>query len=108
MIKANTPGKSDGEQAFWIDGQKIGHWKPGSPVGTWSKDKFVTSGPLNKDPKPFEGFDFRLVDSVKLNQIALQWYISERVAEGGKTIKNIVYFDDVVVAKEYIGPIVQE
>jgi hypothetical protein len=108
MIKANTPGKLDGEQAFWIDGQKIGHWKPGSPVGTWAKDKFVTSGPSNKDPKPFEGFDFRLVDSVKLNQFSLQWYISERVAEGGEAVKNSVYFDDVVVATEYIGPRVEE
>lgn len=26
MVKANTPGFKDGEQAFWIDGQKIGHW----------------------------------------------------------------------------------
>lgn len=27
MVKANTPGKSDGEQAFWIDGELGGHFK---------------------------------------------------------------------------------
>ncbi len=27
MVKANTPGKKDGEQAFWVDGEKMGHWK---------------------------------------------------------------------------------
>ncbi len=104
MMKANTPGKSDGELAFWIDGEKIGHWRHGEPVGTWSRDKFVTSGPFYKNPKPFEGFDFRAVDSVKLNQIALQWYVSEKVAKKSQVDKNIVYFDDVVVATKYIGP----
>ncbi len=27
MIKVNAPGKSDGEQAFWVDGVKQGEWK---------------------------------------------------------------------------------
>lgn len=26
MLKHNTPGKTDGEQAFWINGELIGHW----------------------------------------------------------------------------------
>jgi hypothetical protein len=26
MIKTNTPGQMNGEQAFWVDGEKIGHW----------------------------------------------------------------------------------
>ncbi len=27
MLKHNTPGQPDGEQAFWIDGKLQGHWK---------------------------------------------------------------------------------
>jgi hypothetical protein len=27
MLQHNTPGKSDGEQAFWINGQLRGHWR---------------------------------------------------------------------------------
>ena len=27
MVKANTPGKKDGEQAYWIDGKKMAHFK---------------------------------------------------------------------------------
>ena len=27
MLQHNTPGRSDGEQAFWIDGVLQGHWK---------------------------------------------------------------------------------
>ncbi len=104
MLKVNTVGKSDGEQAFWIDGEKIGHWKPGSPVGTWSRDKFQTSGRWNTNPIPFDGFDFRSDASVFINEVLLQWYVSNRVNRDAKTDRNIVYFDDVVIATEYIGP----
>jgi len=27
MVKHNTPGQRDGEQAYWIDGALMGHWK---------------------------------------------------------------------------------
>ena len=104
MMKANTAGKSDGELAFWIDGRKIGHWSSGSPVGTWSRDTFVTSGRWNTDPKPFEGFDFRSDSAVTINAVALQWYVSDRVNRSAKTDRNIIYFDDVVLATEYVGP----
>ena len=105
MVKMNAIGKHDGEQAFWIDGKKVGHWGPGFPLGSWMRDGFVTSGFWNKDPKPFEGFDWRTDERLKVNRLWLQWYVSDRVTEGGKTDSNTVYFDDVVVAKKYIGPI---
>lgn len=103
-MKANTPGKSDGEMAFWINGKKIGEWKPGTPTGTWRGAQFVTDGEENIDPKPFEGFEFRSDGSVKISEISLQWYVSQEVANRGDADKNIVYFDDVVIATEYIGP----
>ena len=105
MVKLNTPGKHDGEQAFWIDGKKVGHWGPGFPVGTWIRDKFVTSGPFNKNPSRFEGFNWRTDERLKINRSTLQWYVSDRSAKNGKSDKNIVYFDNYVIATKYIGPV---
>jgi len=104
MMKTNTIGKSDGEQAFWIDGKKMGHWKPGEPIGSWFRATFHTSGPFNIDPKPFEGYDWRSDPELKLNHIILQWYISKEHGQKAKVDENIVYFDDIVLATEYIGP----
>lgn len=103
-MKANTPGKKDGMKAFWINGKKIGEWKQGSPEGTWRGARFVTSGPENLNPEPFEGFEFRSDDSVKISEINLQWYVSKEYADSGDANENIVYFDDVVIATSYIGP----
>lgn len=104
MLKANTPGQSDGEQAFWIDGELIGWWKPGSPMGNYRGAHFVTPAPPGTEPIPFEVFDFRSDPAVKINQVLLQWYVTERYARAGTSDRNIVYFDDVVIATEYIGP----
>jgi hypothetical protein len=72
MVKANTDGKSDGEQAFWIDGKLIGH---------------------------FKDIRWRTTDKLKVNCFWLLLYVhdSKRV--------NKVYFDDVVISTEYIGPL---
>lgn len=103
MVKANTPGKYDGEQAFWIDGVKIGHWKTGEPTGTWRGDKFVIGA---DNAKPFEGYNFRTSEKVKINQVKLQWYISEEhmLKKKATQDENSVYFDNIVIATEYIGP----
>jgi hypothetical protein len=63
MVKMNTLGKHDGEQAFWIDGKK---------------------------------------------ESTLQWYVSDRAAKEGKSDKNIVYFDNYVIATKYIGPVAEK
>ena len=105
MVKTNTIGEHDGEMAFWIDGKKVGHWGPGFPVGTWIRDRFVTSGFWNKAPKPFQGFSWRTDERLKVNRLWLQWYVSDRVAAAARTDTNIVYFDDLVVARKYIGPL---
>ena len=106
MLKLNQIGQSDGEQAFWIDGKLVGHWKPGSPEGTWIREKFATYGPFNKDPKPFTGFNWRTDASLKLNRISLQWYLSKDQSWPKMTAtENTVYFDNLVVATSYIGPL---
>lgn len=74
MIKHNTPGERDGEQAFWIDGELRGHWT---------------------------GFLWRTAPGLMANSVTVESYVTDRWT---KNRVNTVYFDNVVVAKEYIGP----
>ena len=83
MMKCNSePGKNDGEQAFWIDGDLAGR---------------------------FGGFRWRSTNDLKLNTIWLLYYVTHdtmrqnRAADPPKI--SWVWFDDVVVATKYIGPI---
>jgi len=74
MLKHNTPGQPDGEQAFWIDGRLLGHWR---------------------------GINWRKTESLKANALTLESYVTDRWT---KNLTNIVYFDNLVIAREYIGP----
>ena len=84
MLKANSgPDKSDGEQAFWIDGELYGH---------------------------FKGFRWRTTDKLKINSFWLLFYNTDQPAQhnkdpnpGSRVMQ--VWFDDIVVATEYVGPI---
>ncbi len=105
MVKANTPGENDGELALWLDGQQASHWKTGSANGTWFRDGFRTSGPSNTNPKPFEGFDFRSTDKLKINTLWLLYFVDPVSAQEAAKRVQAVWFDDVVVASEYIGPL---
>lgn len=107
MLQANTPGQSDGAMAFWIDGVLVGDYRPGAPVGNWVRNVFVTSGPHLANPQPFPGFDFRSDAALAINEVALLWYVSEEYAKLGTAVQNRVWFDDVVVATERIGPMVR-
>jgi hypothetical protein len=75
MFVHNTPGKPDGEQAFWIDGELKGHWR---------------------------GFNWRTNPKLMANAFTLESYVTDRWT---KQEVNIVYFDNVVIGKEYLGPI---
>nr|HQH72590.1 hypothetical protein [bacterium] len=72
MVKANTPGQADGEQAFWVDGQLIGR---------------------------FTGIRWRDTPDLKINDFWLMLYVhnSPKI--------NRVWFDDVAIGTEYIGPV---
>jgi hypothetical protein len=74
MLKHNTAGQPDGEQAFWIDGRLLGHWT----CINWRKS-----------------------ESLKANALTLESYVTDRWT---KNTTNVVYFDNVVIAREYIGP----
>ena len=94
----------NGEQALWIDGQL---WrKDGQPVsylgerfprGAWVWDSFLP----DSEGEPFEGFRWRRRDELNLNFLWLLLYITK--APPGHISK--VWFDDIVVAQQYIGPI---
>jgi predicted amidohydrolase len=118
MVKMNDVGDTNGEMAFWLDGKLISHLGKGFPKGKWTFDKFkpgeggegvrwnhAKSGPerfqVPDGGAPFEGFRWRTVEDLKLNYIWLYVYITQ--APKGHVSR--VWFDDVVIATEYIGPL---
>ncbi|MCC9642908.1 hypothetical protein LOC71_11525 [Rhodopirellula sp. JC740] len=74
MLQHNTPGEEDGEQAYWIDGELRGHWR---------------------------GFNWRTNPSLLANAFTLESYVTDRWTQ---QTRNTVFFDNVVIAKQYIGP----
>jgi predicted amidohydrolase len=80
MIQANTaPDKADGKQAMWLDGELVGE---------------------------FTGIRWRNDMDLKVNAFWLQHYGYD---EGDPTKQywkqtQSVWFDDVVIAREYVGP----
>jgi len=105
MMKMNDPvTQRNGEQALWIDGQPwskdgqcVSHLGQGSPRGKWIWDSFLP----DPEGEPFEGFRWRRSEDLKLNFLWLLLYITK--APPGHVSK--VWFDDIVVARRYIGPI---
>ena len=105
MVKLNDPvSKANGEQAYWIDGklwrhegQTVSHTGKGFPRGRWVHDKFIP------DPKgtPFEGYQWRTSDKLKINFIWTYLYITR--APAGHVSR--LWFDNIVVARKYVGPL---
>jgi hypothetical protein len=121
MIKLNNIDQRDGELALWIDGKLLGQLGPGFPNGRWIFDKFQPGegGPsirwndaigdreefvVPQGGEPFEGFRWRTDERLKLNFLWLLVYITDAPQEH---VSNI-WFDDIVVATEYIGPLVSD
>ncbi len=107
MLKLNsTPDTSDGECAFWLDGKLTAHFAKGVKRGPWTGMGFSL---VETGGEPFEGFRWRKSNDLKVNFFWLLHYVTEnaarqnRVANPNKT--NRVWFDEIVVATEYIGPI---
>lgn len=76
-VKANTPGREDGELDGWVDGVKRGS---------------------------FRGINWRSAESLKVNQVSLSQWLEERGYEAGGATTRTVWYDDVIVATKYIGP----
>jgi len=118
MMKLNDVGQSNGEQAMWIDGKLVGHLGKGFPKGKWVFDKFLPGqgggGIRWNDRKrgregfrvraggePFEGFRWRNQPKLKLNFLWLLVYITK----SPKDQVSKIWFDDIVLARKYVGPL---
>jgi hypothetical protein len=110
MVSMNDPvTASNGEQAFWIDGELKNHLGLGFPRGWWIWDGFwpdptcTPSGTCNPNGSAtpcctdFEGFRWRTVPELVINYVWLEHYVDTDPGCG-------VWFDDLVIATEYIGP----
>jgi hypothetical protein len=98
MIDLNDPLNSyNGELAVWIDGEPIVHLGQGFPNGRWVGPAF------QRDPSgaPFEGMQWRNHADLANNWVWLNHYVTG-LSSGSV---SSVWFDDLVVATEYIGPI---
>jgi hypothetical protein len=106
MVKLNKPAtESNGEQAFWIDGQLwraggqiVTHFAPGRPKGHWTGGWWT---PQAANDQTFEGFRWRTSEELLINYVWTYVYIT--AADRGHVTK--VWFDNIVVARQYIGPI---
>lgn len=117
MFKLNSdPDSHDGEIALWIDGDLVAHFAPGFPDGRHIRDQFWND-PEHRLAEAFEGFRWRRDMDVKINVLRLQHYVSggsfNRTANYAannpdfrvNTQQATVWFDHVVLASEYIGPL---
>ena len=106
MLHLNTPGKRDGELALWLDGKLVAHFAKGVRRGPWSGAGFRLRA---QDGEPFEGFSWRTDAKLQLNFFWLLHYVTpaalRRNGLRSFDAKNVVRFDQVVVAEEYIGPL---
>lgn len=119
MIKMNKPvTERNGELALWIDGKLVSHLGRGFPKGKWIYDKFVPGqggqairwndalgAPerfnVPEGGEPFEGFMWRKDENLKINFLWVLLYITK--SPQGHVSR--VWFDHIVVAHDYIGPI---
>ncbi|MBN4049563.1 hypothetical protein JYT86_00735 [bacterium AH-315-N03] len=88
--------------AFWVNGelvrrggQIISYLGDGFPNGSWLRDKWSPEA----GGTPFEGFRWRSASELLVNYVWLYVYTEE------DSYDIPVWYDDVVVATSYIGPI---
>jgi hypothetical protein len=115
MLKCNSaPDERDGELALWLDGKLLSYITRGTARGPWTGLGFepleLGSGGSSAG-EPFEGFRWRTNLDLKVNFFWLLFYVTENAARQNNVASpnpvNRVWFDDIVVATAYIGPIFQ-
>jgi len=106
MIRCNRPGARDGELALWLDGKLVAHFVQGVRRTKWTGMGFR----LARAGTPFEGLSWRTTEKLDVNFFCLSHYVTpgHQARSGVKRPprENRVWFDSVVVAKQYIGPLV--
>jgi len=116
MIKCNTPpDQRDGELLLWLDGKQVIRLARGVRRSPGSRPHFHL---VEQGGEPFEGFLWRTTDRLKVNYFRLLHYVTDRVFASTEKYKKehpevavdteeaTVWFDHVVIATEYIGPMV--
>lgn len=108
MVKCNDVGKSNGELALWLDGKLATHIGPGTRTGKWTGEGFSV---LADGSETFEGFRWRTVPELAVSYFMLSHYVTENAYRQNKVEDppglNRVWFDDIVIATDYIGPILR-
>jgi hypothetical protein len=107
MLKLNTkPDASDGELALWLDGKLAARFAKGARRGPWTGLGFRL---VEDGGEPFEGFRWRTSDDLKVTYFWLSHYVTDHAARSNGVADpdrvNRVWFDHVVVATSYVGPI---
>ncbi len=107
MLKLNSaPGEADGELALWLDGRLTGHFLKGALRNNWTG---MGLSLVDQGGEPFEGFRWRTNTDLKINFFWLLHYVTENAARQNNLKNpnpiNRVWFDNIVAATEYIGPI---
>lgn len=111
MLQLNHPGRRDGELALWIDGKLAGHFHEGAPRGDWTGLGFQLKPADDAAAEPFEGLRWRTDERLKVNFLWLLHYVTDdnirrnRVTEMPAGVP--VWFDHIVVARDYIGPLAE-
>ena len=79
---------------------------PGARRSRWTGMGFSL---VEQGGEPFEGFRWRTNDQLKINFLWLLHYVTELAGRQNRVAKpnpiNRVWFDDIVVGTEYVGPI---
>ena len=92
MVKMNDPVSAhNGEQ---VNGQLVNHLGEGFPNGNWVWDSFV----IDPTESPFEGFQWRTDSALDINYVWINHCVDTDPTAGA-------WYDHVIVATEYIGPI---
>jgi len=107
MMKCNSaPQKADGELALWLGGRLAVHFRQGVRRSDWSGMGFRL---VEEGGTPFEGFRWRKHEDLKINFFWLLHYVTENAARQNRVVDpnavNRVWFDDIVLATAYVGPI---
>lgn len=107
MLKLNSaPDRQDGELALWLDGTLAAHFAPGARRGPWTGMGFSL---VENGGEPFEGFRWRTDERLKINFFWLLHYVTGHAARQNRVEppgrQNRVWFDQIVVATEYVGPL---
>jgi len=116
MIKCNTPpDQRDGELALWTDGKEVFRLARGVLRDPPSRPHFRL---VEEGGEPFEGFLWRTDERLNVNNFRLLHYVTDRGFAATERLKEnspdlnvnteevVVWFDHVVLATEYVGPLV--